>query len=101
MDHRGTRLTLAILSCAALLAGCGIPPEARRDLPPVSTGPAPSLAPTASFDAPRARVARSSEELSDGASDLDLRADRLRSQADALAAPVLTDAERDRLAAGT
>lgn len=82
------------------LAACEVPAEARRDLPPVADGPAPELAPTASFDVPRSRVAESEAALAEDAANLALRAERLRSQADALTAPVLTDAERDRLAAG-
>ena len=96
MLHRA-KTCLLILS--ALMAGCGAPPEAMRDLPPLSDGPAPSLAPTASFDASRERVAGSEAALTDDASDLALRADRLRSEADALTTPVLTEAERERLTA--
>ena len=94
------RAKTGLLILSALMAGCGAPPEAMRDLPPLSDGDAPALAPTASFTAPRERVAASEAALTDGASDLALRADRLRSQSDALGAPVLTDAERDRLAVG-
>ena len=89
-----------LLLLCVLVAGCEAPPEARRDVPPVTAGPAPDLAPTASFDAPRAQVAASEAALADDASDLALRAERLRSEAEAITAPVLTDAERDRLAAG-
>ncbi len=94
------RAKTGVLILSALMAGCGAPPEAIRDLPPLSDGPAPDLAPTASFTAPREQVAAIEAVLTDGASDLALRADRLRSQSDALAAPVLSDAERERLAAG-
>ena len=102
MDHLATRRThsLAALVLSVLVAGCDVPPEARRDLPPLTGGPAPDLVPTASFDAPRAQVATSEAALADDASDLALRAERLRSEAETLTAPVLTDAERERLAAG-
>jgi hypothetical protein len=102
LDHLATRRThsLTVLILFVLVAGCDVPPEARRDLPPLSGGPAPDLAPTASFDAPRAQVATSEAALADGATDLALRAERLRSEAEALTAPVLTDDERERLAAG-
>jgi hypothetical protein len=45
-------------------------------------------------------VAASEAAVADDASDLALRAERLRSDAETLSAPVLTDAERDRLAVG-
>jgi len=94
------RAKTGLLILSALMAGCGAPPEAMRDLPPLSDGAAPALAPTASFTAPRSQVAASEAVLTDGASDLALRAERLRSKADTLTAPVLTDTERDRLADG-
>ena len=91
-------LIAATFLCAAL-AACGAPPEAERDLPPVQSGAAPDLVPTASFDAPRAEAATRQAGLGAEASDLAARAASLETRAAALGTPVLTDSERDRLAA--
>jgi hypothetical protein len=99
MSVHAPRLFLIAGAAILALAGCGAPPEARRDLPDTQSGEAPDLLPTASFDSPRTRAAEREVELGEAAAELAARAERLRASGEALAAPVLTPEERARLEA--
>lgn len=97
MSHRRPLAALLLLFAAA---GCA-PPEATVPISArAASAPAPTLLPTAAFEAPRAEAATAGVELAADRDALAARAEALRSRGAALSArPVLAPTDRDRLEA--
>lgn len=83
---------------AALVAGCAPPPGAEAPLSPAARArPAPTLAPTAAFDAPLAAAGPDARRLDEASAALAARAEALRARAAGLGGPVVDPAARERL----